>query len=625
LGGGMGGLADGTKGPEVTSGDRLALLWRRGKEHRIAQWTVGYVAVAYGIQHAVTLTSEAYEWPNIILRVSMTLLALGLPVAMTLSWYHGGKANHRISGPELSILSVLLVGVSIVFFAFVRPSPEAAHVAAAIQQSGVAAARAAATSSKGEISLAVLPFVNLSGDPQQEFFSDGMTEEITTALAKIRDLRVVARESAFQFKGERKDLRAVGQSLGATHLLEGAIRREGDRLRISAQLVQASNGVDVWSENYDRQFTSVFAIQEDIATAIAGALRMPLGLKQGELLVTNRSIDPDSYEAYLRAKRLVRTRQAQQATNAVSLLENITARSPDYAPAWALLALAYDVMPQSPAWYSGAVAEIAQIARDSLPRAEAAAQRAIRLDPGLADGYASLGRLQVARGKLLPAETSYSQALALDPNNPDALQYAGNLLAEVGHLKEALAQTQRLRAVEPYVPVLNLNAAVVEWLNGENEQAIATMEELAPVAAREVDLAQIYASAGRYRDAADLLLKIPPETFFPGILPEAIRLLRSAPANIASAQNPPRLGRLGFVYLYTGVPLRALEFHESGVDAGYAIAITTAEIWHRSYAVLRKTVRFKALMRNAGIVNYWRVKGWPQQCHPTTGDDFECN
>ena len=321
----------------------------------------------------------------------------------------------------------------------------------------------------------------------------------------------------------------------------------------------------------------------------------------------------------------MRTRQPMQATDAIALLEEITARDPDYAPAWALLALAYDVQPQGPAWYSGTVAETHRTVDDSLAKAEAAALRAIQLDANLADGYASLGRLQVARGKLLVAQESYSKALALDPNNPDALYYYANLLAEVGRLKESLATMQRLRAVEPFAPIFSLNAAVVMWLNGQNNDAIAIMEALPPLAARAVDLSEIYASAGRYREAADQLLKIPAGTFLPGIVQEAERLLRKAPATTASPQAIPRLGRLGFVYLYVGAPVRALEFHEAGVDAGYTIAITTAVLWHPSYAQARKTERFKAFVRKAGLVEYWRERGWPEFCHPKGAGDFVCD
>ncbi len=264
--------------------DRITSGWRRLKDHRIAQWTIGYVAVAYGIQHAVTLTSEAFKWPNAVLRISMLLLVLGLPVAMTLAWYHGERASRRMSAGEFSILSVLLVGVSILFFAFVRASPESLTAAPApVQEASVTAARAAAASPKGAISVAVLPFLNLSDDRQQEFFSDGMTEEITTALAKVPDLRVVARTSAFQFKGKNVDVQNIGSQLHATHLIEGSVRKAGNRVRITAQLIKTDDGTHVWAEDYDRDLTDVFAIQEDIARAITASLHMTLGLKPGKI------------------------------------------------------------------------------------------------------------------------------------------------------------------------------------------------------------------------------------------------------------------------------------------------------------------------------------------------------
>src|SRR5258707_9248109 len=152
--------------PKPPSLDRLSLLWRRINDYKIAQWSVAYVALAYGVQHAVILTSESFEWPRLVARISMLLLVLGLPVVMTLAWYHGERASRRISGPELSILSVLLVGVSILFYVFVRPSEEAATaLKPAVQEASVTAG---AVNPVG-ISIAVLPFANLSGDAGQEF------------------------------------------------------------------------------------------------------------------------------------------------------------------------------------------------------------------------------------------------------------------------------------------------------------------------------------------------------------------------------------------------------------------------------------------------------------------------
>ena len=169
------------------------------------------------------------------------------------------------------------------------------------------------TAQPGGISVAVLPFVNLSSDKEQEFFSDGMTEEITSALAKVPDLRVVGRTSAFQFKGQNKDLTAIGQALHATHLIEGSVRKDGNEVRITAQLIKADDGTHLWTESYNRELKGVFAIPEEIATAIASALRVPLGPQRGQSLVSSRTSDLDSYQQYLRARALYRAREIDQA------------------------------------------------------------------------------------------------------------------------------------------------------------------------------------------------------------------------------------------------------------------------------------------------------------------------
>jgi hypothetical protein len=180
---------------------------------------VAYIALGYGVQHGVELTSDAFEWPHAVVRASMLLLVLGLPLVTTLAWYHGERASRQFTKAELSILSTSLVLGSLVFCVFVRPSGEVtAPPNSAVLQASVAAARAASASVGNAISIAVLPFANVTGDASQEFFSDGMTDEISGALPKTSDLRVVGRALAFQFKGENKDLRTIGQALGAPNL-----------------------------------------------------------------------------------------------------------------------------------------------------------------------------------------------------------------------------------------------------------------------------------------------------------------------------------------------------------------------------------------------------------------------
>jgi TolB-like protein len=495
------------------------------------------------------------------------------------------------------------------------------------QPAGVDAAKTVSSSPASAISIAVLPFANLSGDASQEFFSDGLTEEITTALAKIRNLRVVGRTSAYQFKDERKDLRAIGQALSATHLIEGSVRKAGDRVRIAVQLVRADDGTHVWTENYDRQLTDIFAIQEDIATAITGALRVPLGLAPGETVVSNRDIDPESYQQYLRARALLAQR-GPGVGSAIEILEPLVARNANYAPAWAQLAWAYSLAPiYHPARFGSSIEASRRAVNELLGKAEAAAQRAVQVDPG-AVAYAPLGYLQFVRGKLLLAEDWDRQALALDPNGP-ALQGLSLLLATVGRLKEAIALKQQLQALEPFVPLFNRTRGLWLWADGQTDAAITILKNL-PDDGGVGDLAMIYASLGRYAEAADLL-ESPPGAFSKDVArlkafsKDVARLLRTAPAKAAAPQSIPSDRNLDWVYLHVGAPERALESYERDVQNGWSGGIFLPLVWHSSFAPVRKTERFKAFARNAGLVDYWRAKGWPQWCHPTTGEDFACD
>ncbi len=485
--------------------------------------------------------------------------------------------------------------------------------------------RSASTSAAAHaISIVVLPLANLSGDPAQEFFSDGMTEEITAALVKVPNLRVVARTSAFQFKGQGRDIRGVAQSLGATHVLEGSVRKDGSRVRISAQLILAGTGTHLWTKNYDRELTDLFAVQDEIAHAIAVALQIPLGLPREQSLVATGFDDAQLYEQYLRARTLVHVRGHRELMTAAALLEQVVAEAPGYAAAWATLAYAYNFIPNfDPFWFSGDVEGIRRAAGAALPKAEAAARRAIELDPNLADGYAQLALALDGRGRFAEAEDLYIKALALDPNNPDALHLYSRLLAGVGSLKKSLEMRQHLRTLDPFVPVYNSVTAWLLWLDGQTEAAIA-LHQPTPSLHRGYGLPRLLAAEGLYQEAADVVRTIPQGTFLPGTVEEAERLLRSAPAQVASPEALPRLGLLDFVYLHIGAPDRILDFYEAGADAGYTVSILYAFLWHPSYAFLRNTERFKTLMHDIGAVDYWRARGWTELCQARGDQNFTC-
>jgi tetratricopeptide (TPR) repeat protein len=328
--------------------------------------------------------------------------------------------------------------------------------------------------------------------------------------------------------------------------------------------------------------------------------------------------DLDSHQLYLGARTHWRAYRSRPG-DTVGILEQAVARDPDYAPAWALLALAHaSGLFNVASSFDIPIQESRSVVNTVLSKAEEAARRAIDLDDGLADAYASLAFIEEKRGQHLPAEELYLKALALDPNHPDALHLYSGLLAGVGRLHDAAAMRQRLLTLEPFVPVYNQHTGWVLWLNGRDDAALAIYKAMAP-ADRGPLLANLYASQGRYGDALSDLTSRNPNS-------GTASVLRMAPAKAASPQTLPRLDLTSFAYLYVGAYDRFLEPIERQIDAGYSDPLRNAEVWHPSppYAAVRKTERFKAYARNAGLVDYWRVKGWPEFCRPVGVDDFIC-
>ena len=480
------------------------------------------------------------------------------------------------------------------------------------------------------ISLAVLPFRNLSRDVDQEFFSDGMTEEITAALAQIRGLQVVGRTSAFEFKGENKDLRAIGQALGASYLIEGAVRKFGNRVRITAQLVHVAENSHLWAQSYDRELIDVFAIQENIAQAIAASLEVPLGLSEVRTLIPNRTSDTESYQDYLRAKALVRARGALEPggplTEAIQLLEQVVARDPNYARAWGLLGQTYGLIASfSAALVNGWTNELRHMASDTLQRAETAAQQATRLDPSNIDGYTALAFVSNYRGAFARAEDLFLKVLSLDAGNPEALHQYSLMLAGLGRVQDALPMRLRLKTQEPLVPVFNRGTAEVLWVHQRSDEAIAILNALPPTFGPRIRLAEIFASIGRYGAAADALQGISKGIFAPGEIEEAVRLLRSAPMAVPQTSSTLHRTRLGFVFLYAGTPDCVLDYFEHLAATGYpALGNPTTRLWTSAYAPVRKTARFKAIVERTGMVAYWRARGWPYLCRPSLEGGFIC-
>lgn len=311
-------------------------------------------------------------------------------------------------------------------------------------QAGVTAVAGKPMSAAAKIdpSIAVLPFVDMSEKHDQEYFSDGLSEELINLLAQTPQVHVVGRTSSFSFKGKNDDLKLIGQKLGVATLLEGSVRKSGERVRITAQLVSATDGFHLWSETYDRNLTDVYAVQDEIAEAVVAALRVKLLGAPAASVAAHRTGNPAAYTQYLIARQSKAHRTPDTARETVEAFQKAIDMDPNFAAAYAHLAMAQSLASES--------AETAAGVSEGQQKALASADRAIALDRSLADGYWARGNLRASvNWDWAGAKSDLERALSLNPNDGQFLQAYGSLLASLGQIPSAIAMTRKAADVEP--------------------------------------------------------------------------------------------------------------------------------------------------------------------------------
>jgi len=354
-----------------------------------------------------------------------------------------------------------------------------------------------------EKSLAVLPFTSLSRDPEDEFFADGVTEEILNALAQIPGLRVAGRSSSFSFKGKNEDLRSVGAKLGVATILEGTLRRAGTRLRITVQLIDAADGYQLWSERYERVIEDVFAVQDEIAATIAERLRLSLAVGRGAAAGKPPTKSLAAYALYLKGRALL-YRRGRSIIAALDCFNEAVALDADYAQAWAGLADGYTTSA-----YSGFAK-----ARVAMPQALEAARRALALDPELAEAHTALAcaTMLYERDDVL-AEREFKRALELNPNYPQARAWYGLFFLQwvSGRDDEAAAELTRLYELDPLSGYANTILGFFHAYAGRAEVGVGYAQrgvELDPASfLAHFCLANALQVAGRYAEAVGIAEK----------------------------------------------------------------------------------------------------------------------
>ena len=317
-------------------------------------------------------------------------------------------------------------------------------------------------------SIAVLPFENRGRDEEDEYLSDGITEALTIALGKVEKLRVTPRSLAFQFKGERPSPQDVGRKLNVEHLLEGTVRRSGNRVWIYAELTAVDEGFQIWSERYDRVMDDIFAIQDEISRAIVENLKITLAARDKELLAKRYTENLEAYNQCLRGRYYWFKRTGEAIQKAMELYQEALAADPEYALAHSGLADCYTAL----AFYG------VMPAREATPRCEAAALRALQLEPDLAAAHTSIGGAESLKWNWTAAESAFQRATELDPSYPVAhLWFSLNALLPMGRLDEALVQSRRAAELDPTTPMVGVCPSLIRIFQRDYEAAIAELEE----------------------------------------------------------------------------------------------------------------------------------------------------
>jgi TolB-like protein/Flp pilus assembly protein TadD len=441
-----------------------------------------YLVGAWLIVQVAGTVLPMYEAPAWLARAIVTLLAIGFIPTMIFSWVfeltpEGLKREKHVephesimpeTGRMLDRVIMIVLALALGYFAFdkfvLAPRRDAAvllknseEVAEARKQGGAEAL----VQAYGDKSIAVLPFTNMSTDKDQEFFADGISEELLNLLAKIPQLRVIARTSSFSFKGKDVDVATIAKALSVAHVLEGSIRKSGNKLRITAQLVRAADSSHLWSETYDRDMADIFAVQDEISAAVVAQLKLKLlgGAP------TAKAVNPQAYELFLRARQLVRQRTAAGYTQAMVLLQQALEIDPAYAAAWTQLGVVYL---QQAGVGERSIAEGNRLARE-------AANKALALDPDFAPAYANLGWISMHYDRdLAAAAQQFTRAFALAPDDNDVLRTAAVLAQSLGRIDTAIAMAEAAVARDPASAVGHVNLGYLYLYAARPDDAIAS-------------------------------------------------------------------------------------------------------------------------------------------------------
>ncbi|HJP97450.1 MAG TPA: hypothetical protein VJ862_02700 [Rhodanobacteraceae bacterium] len=592
-------------------------FFARLKQRKLVQWALAYIAFAFALIQVLDVVAQRFGWPDPLEKLLILALAIGFVVVLVLAWYHGERGVQKVSGTEIVILALLLaIGGGLLWrYERVLPPVGSPDSVAGATSSGLRIVSATAAAQAIPIpakSVAVLPLSNESGDKDQQYFSDGLSEDLITALSQFAGLRVINRDSSFQFRGSKDSVQAIGAKLGVAHLLEGSVQKLGDEVRISAELVNCADGSTLWSQHYDRPYKDLFALQDDITKSVAGALKAKLLDSGGAVPQSDRPPGGSlaAYNALLQGKFYAQRFTEADLRKAIAYFTDATRLDPDYALAWAGLGETQGALAGN--FLGGAEAS------RSWTAAHASVQHALQLDPNLAfahsayvfilwsadhdwtraaaearrgyqllpqKGYFALAQMQAALGHAQQAVAVMRRGLQTDPLCAGCYGYLAGYLPALGRLDDAAQAARESLQLDPEYYFGLFQLAYVEVMRGDAATALQVAQQAPPGSWRN-DAMAVALQIGGNRAAADAALQtmIAKQADYAAYQIAEIYAVRRDPDNM----------------------FKWLERASRNRDPGIAFLLTDAPILR-----YQNDPRFAAFCRNVGLPTTTDAKALP--------------
>ena len=594
-------------------------LFQELKRRNVIRIAILYLVSSWVLLQLADVLSSLLNAPEFAGSIVVMLLVLGFFPALIFAWVYemtpeGLKREVDVdrsqsmtseTGKKLNVVIIVLLVIAISGLVVDRLIPETS-----VDEDAVLVESPEAP--VNDLSIAVLPFADLSQDQDQKYFTDGLSEELLNLLVRVDELRVASRTSSFAFRGSSLGIPEISKALNVGHILEGSVRKDGDRIRITAQLIEAGTDTHLWSENFDRELTDIFAIQDEIANAIVNALTGELGMG-GDRVITVEAVTEnlDAYEMFLTARELFINRE--QLPESIRLFRKAVELDPDFARAWAGLGAVEGVANE---WIFGD-------GIDHEPLAKVAAEKALSLNPDLSMPLAVLGLIANDYSDSLDY---LSAAIEKDPKNTSAWLWLGLHQMVAGFIDESMASLQQCLAIDPGYQNCRQHLARAYLFKGDVETALKLCNETLEHLLHSTDDAFVstYVRNGqRY-----LALHIADARLGSAGAPviEWIRAIENPDADNSSGlarlkdwerqtSSGEKLMSISPMFL----SFRAYdELAENPELASYAL-------WHPDGDEFRTTPQFESIIRQQGIFEYWVSHGFPPQCKPMGDYDFECD